>query len=118
LALVGDTADWFPGLAGLGAKTAAAVLRKYKHLENIPHAVGQWDVPGVRGAPKLAATLSADYENATLFKVLATLVTDLDVGSVENWEWTGPTADFEELCGRLDAENVVRKVQKILADRS
>lgn len=117
LALVGDTADGFPGLAGWGAKTAAAVLRTYTHLENIPHAAGQWDVPGVRGAPKLAATLSADYDNALLFKVLATLVTDLDVGQVSDWEWTGPTSEFETWCNRLDAPDVARKVQKIQADR-
>ena len=93
------------------------MLRTYTHLENIPHAAGQWDVPGVRGAPKLAATLSADYDNALLFKVLATLVTDLDVGQVSDWEWTGPTSEFETWCNRLDAPDVARKVQKIQADR-
>ena len=51
LALVGDSADGFPGLAGWGAKTAAAVLRTYGHLEQIPHAPGQWEVAGVRGVP-------------------------------------------------------------------
>ena len=79
LALVGDTADGFPGLPGWGAKTAATVLRRYGHLEDIPHAPGQWDVTGVRGAAKLAATLAERYDDALLFKRLATLDTDLGI---------------------------------------
>lgn len=118
LALVGDTADGFPGLPGWGAKTAAAVLRSYTHLENIPHAPGQWDVVGVRGVPKLAATLSEQYENAELFKVLATLVTDLDVGSVDDWRWSGPSDGFAEWCDRLDVADVAQKVTRLAAERA
>ena len=115
LALVGDSADGFPGLPGWGAKTAAAVLRRYGRVEDIPHAPGQWDVSGVRGAAKLAATLHDEFENALLFKKLATLVTDVDVGTVADWEWTGPTDGLEGWCERLDAPDVLRKVRRLAA---
>ena len=115
LALVGDTADGFPGLAGWGAKTAAAVLRSYVHLEAIPHAPGQWDVTGVRGAAKLAATLAEHYDEALLFKRIATLDTSVDVGRVEEWRWTGPTDELAEWCDRLDCPDVLRKAEKLAA---
>jgi 5'-3' exonuclease len=118
LALVGDTADGFPGLPGWGAKTAAGVLRAYGHLEQIPHAPGQWDVPGVRGAAKLAATLAEQYEHAELFKVLATLVTDVEVGTVDDWRWTGPGEGFAQWCDRLDAPDVARRVHELAASRA
>ncbi len=113
LALVGDTADGFPGLAGWGAKTAGAVLRSYVRLEDIPHAPGQWDVTGVRGAAKLAATLSEHYDDALLFKRLATLVTDLDVGTVDEWRWDGPTDELATWCDRLDCNDVLRKAERL-----
>ena len=61
LGLVGDSADGFPGLAGWGAKSASAVLARYGHLEDIPAQPGQWDVAGLRGAEKLAATLRDEH---------------------------------------------------------
>ena len=80
----------------MGARDAAAWCSpRYGHLEDIPAAAGQWDVAGLRGAPKLAATLQDNLELAVLFRLLATLVTDInDVGTVESWRWTGPTDDF------------------------
>ena len=101
LALVGDSADGFPGLAGWGAKSAAAVLARYHHLEAIPVAAGQWEV-SVRNSPRLAATLAAERDQALLFRTLARLRTDCDVGRVDDWRWTGPTPDFAALCRRLD----------------
>src|SRR5580692_1845544 len=74
LALVGDSADGFPGLAGWGAKTTAAVLARYEHLEAIPDQPGQWDVP-IRGIGSLAMTLAAQRDLAMLFRDLATLRT-------------------------------------------
>ena len=115
LALVGDTADGFPGLAGWGAKTAAAVLRRYDHLEQIPHAPGQWEVTGVRGAAKLAATLSEHYDEAVLFKRLATLDTSVDVGTPSQWRWQGPTDDLAGWCERLDAPDVLAKARRLAA---
>ncbi len=118
LALVGDSADGFPGLAGWGAKTAAAVLRRYGHIEQIPHAPGQWDVSGVRGAAKLAATLHDQFDEALLFKTLATLVTDLDVGAVDEWRWDGPTPELAAWADRLDAPDLVRNAERLAAERA
>jgi 5'-3' exonuclease len=118
LALVGDSADGFPGLPGWGAKSSAAVLRRYGRVEDIPHAPGQWDVAGLRGAAKLAATLHAEFEHALLFKRLATLVTDVEVGSVDDWRWTGPTPELATWCERLDCPDVLRNAERLAASRS
>ena len=101
LALVGDSADGFPGLAGWGAKSAAAVLARYRHLEAIPVAAGQWEV-SVRNSPRLAATLTAERDQVLLFRTLARLRTDCAVGRVDDWRWTGPAPHFADLCRRLD----------------
>ena len=95
LALVGDSADGFPGLPGWGAKSASAVLARYEHLERIPEHAIAWDVT-VRGATKLAATLAAQRDDAMLFRDLATLRTDAPVGTVDDWRWRGPTPALQE----------------------
>jgi 5'-3' exonuclease len=100
LALVGDSADGFPGLPGFGAKSAATVLAHYGHLEDIPTNAEDWEV-AVRGAAKLATTLAAQRAEADLFKVLATVRTDAAVGVVDDWQWTGPTAEFPIWCARF-----------------
>ena len=81
LGLVGDTADGFPGLPGWGAKSAAGVLARYGHLEDIPPSVADWDVPGVRGTVQLAATLRSQIELALLFRRIATVELDVEVGN-------------------------------------
>jgi 5'-3' exonuclease len=106
LALVGDSADGFPGISGWGAKSAAAVLAQYGSIETIPVDVGRWDVPGLRGAVRLSAALEADRELATLFKVIATCRTDVEVGSVDSWRWTGPTGDWSAMADRIGAGRV------------
>jgi 5'-3' exonuclease len=100
LALVGDSADGFPGLPGFGAKSAATLLARYRHLEDIPTSADDWDVT-VRGAAKLAATLVTNRADADLFKILATLRTDADVGTIDDWQWSGPTDDFPAWCQRF-----------------
>ena len=117
LGLVGDTADGFPGLPGWGAKSAAAVLARYEHLENIPPAAGQWDVAGLRGAAKLSATLQAQMSEALLFRTIATCVTDVEVGTVDDWKWTGPTAEFPAVCAELGAPRLADEAAR-LADRA
>ena len=114
LALVGDSADGFPGLPGWGAKTTAAVLRRYGHLELIPDAPGQWDV-AVRGAANLAATLAGSRELAMLFRDLATLRTQPPaMASVEELRWAGPTPRFAELCEKvLDAPGLARTAERL-----
>lgn len=114
LALVGDSADGFPGIRGWGAKTAATVLALYGHLEDIPDAPGQWDVP-VRGAASLAATLSASRDLAMLFRDLATLRREPAVmTSSANLRWAGPTPDFAALCLTvLDAPGLLSKAEQL-----
>jgi 5'-3' exonuclease len=98
LALVGDSADGFPGLAGWGAKSTAAVLARYEHLEAIPDSAHDWDIP-LRGAGPLAATLAAQRELALLFRDLATLRRDPPViRDAEELRWVGPMAAFAEFC--------------------
>jgi len=116
LGLVGDTADGFPGLPGWGAKSAAAVLLRYGHLENIPLHAGQWDIT-VRSAAKLCATLAEHYDDALLFRLIATLQFDVEVGTPAQWRWAGPTPAFAEICDRIDAPDVFAKVNRLAAAR-
>jgi 5'-3' exonuclease len=113
LGLVGDTADGFPGLPGWGAKSAALVLARYGHIEDIPPAAGQWDVPGLRGAAKLSATLQAQLSDALLFRQIATVDTDVDVGTVDDWQWRGPTGDFASVADELGAPDLVPYAQRL-----
>src|SRR5436853_3444029 len=80
LALMGDSADGYPGLPGWGAKSAAAVLARYDRLEQIPKLAVEWDVP-VRGALRLATTLAEQHERALLFRELARLRADAPIGA-------------------------------------
>jgi 5'-3' exonuclease len=110
LALVGDSADGFPGLSGWGAKSASAVLARWLHIEDIPSEPGAWEV-AVRGAPKLAATLRENFDDATLFKDLATLRVDRTLlPSVSALRWQGPTPEFDRVCARLDAAALATRV--------
>jgi 5'-3' exonuclease len=103
LALVGDAADGYPGLKGWGAKSSAAVLAKFVHLESIPLDSREWHV-NAANASALAYTLSRERERALLFRTLATLRTDIALfGDVEQLRWNGPTPAFAELSARLDA---------------
>jgi 5'-3' exonuclease len=103
LALVGDSADGYPGLEGWGAKSSAAVLAKFIHLEGIPKDWREWRV-NAANASALAATLCCDWEQAILFRKLATLRTDIPLfEDVEVLRWNGPTPAFDELAVRLDA---------------
>jgi 5'-3' exonuclease len=103
LALVGDAADGYPGLRGWGAKSAAAVLARYGHLEAIPDDWRQWGV-NANSPAALARTLAASRDLVTLFRTLATLRTDVrPFDDVEQLRWRGPTAAFEALAGRLNA---------------
>ena len=113
LGLVGDTADGFPGLPGWGAKSAALVLARYGHIEDIPASAGQWDVPGLRGAAKLSATLQAQLADALLFRQIATVDTEVDVGTVDDWRWSGPTDDFAAVAAELGAPDLVAYANRL-----
>jgi 5'-3' exonuclease len=102
LALVGDAADGYPGLPGWGAKSSAAVLARYGHLESIPADWRTWHV-NANNASALSDTLERDRERAFLFRTLATLRTDIDLfDSVDELEWKGPTSAFASMGARLD----------------
>jgi 5'-3' exonuclease len=114
LALVGDAADGYPGLPGWGAKSSAAVLARYGHLESIPADWRTWHVNA--GSPRaLADTLARERDRAFLFRALATLRTDISLfDSVDDLRWSGPTPAFAQLSARLDAavsENLPRRAR-------
>jgi len=102
LALVGDAADGYPGLPGWGAKSAAAVLAKFGHIESIPDDWQTWSVNASSPA-RLAKTLAAERDRALLFRTLATLRTDIPLfDSVDDLQWQGPTPAFAPLAAQLD----------------
>jgi 5'-3' exonuclease len=118
LALVGDSADGFPGLPGWGAKATSTVLAEYGHLEHIPAEAAEWSVT-VRGAAKLAVTLQDQFEHALLFRRIATVELDSPVSkSVDELEWTGPADDFEAMAERIGAPQLHARATKIAARRT
>jgi 5'-3' exonuclease len=115
LALVGDSADGYPGLPGWGAKSTAAVLAKFGHIELIPESVRDWHV-NVANAGSLADTLVRDRARALLFRTLATLKCDIPLfDSVDRLRWNGPTSEFDEI-GRLLDKAVTEKKPKAAGD--
>ncbi|HTA23897.1 MAG TPA: 5'-3' exonuclease H3TH domain-containing protein [Terriglobales bacterium] len=118
LALVGDAADGYPGLPGWGAKSSAAVLAKFGHLESIPLDCRQWRV-NAANASALAGTLAREQERALLFRTLATLRTDIALfDDVDQLRWNGPTPAFAALAARLDAARTETKPSKVLRSRT
>lgn len=116
LALVGDAADGFPGLPGWGAKSAAAVLDRWGHLEDIPLDPLTWDA-GVRSAAKLNATLREQFDLALLFRRIATVETDAPVGRVEDWRWSGPTDDFPAVVASLADDRLLERAARLTDQR-
>jgi 5'-3' exonuclease len=113
--LVGDSADGYPGLAGWGAKSTAAVLRRFGHIDDIP-LEGGWDVD-IRNSGKLAVTLRQQLDKALLFRRIATVELDAPVNAdPEDLRWTGPTPEFAVLCEWLDAPGLAERANR-LADR-
>lgn len=113
LGAVGDAADGYPGLKGWGAKAAAGVLSRYEHYEQIPKEPKQWD-SSIRGAAKLASVLFDCWEEALLYRKLATLRDDAPIPqSLQEMKWTGPKSSFEDVCKRLKADDLLRRVTKL-----
>ena len=113
LALVGDSADGYPGLPGWGAKSAATVLAKFGSIEEIPASSGDWGLPGLRGAEKLARTLQDQLADALLFKVIATTALDVPVGTVDEWRWQGPTPALADVAARIGAPDLAERAQRV-----
>ena len=117
LGLVGDTADGFPGLPGWGAKSTAAVLARYGHLEDIPADSHDWDIT-VRGASKLALTLKHNLADAILFRRIATIEYDAPtITDVDELEWTGPADGLDELCASVDAPGLASRAHRLAEAR-
>jgi 5'-3' exonuclease len=115
LALVGDSSDGFPGLPGWGSKSAAAVLMRFGHLEQIPESPLDWSLP-VRNASRLAHTLVQRRDEAVLYRRLATLNRDADIGdtrSLDDLAWGGvPRNRFVALCEELGFDTVRERVHR------
>jgi 5'-3' exonuclease len=111
LAVVGDSADGYPGIAGWGTKAAALVLSQYPRLEDIPRDWKEWH-PSIKRARGLSEALFSAWDDALLFRTLATLRLDAPVfDTVEDLLWKGPRPNFEETCRRLKAPDLLRRVK-------
>ncbi len=118
LAVVGDSADGFPGVAGWGEKGAASTLSLYPHLEDIPKDWQQWN-PSIKKARRLSEALFSAWDDALLFRTLATLRLDVPVfATVDELRWQGPRDNFEEVCRRMKAINLPRRVMSARAKKS
>ncbi len=109
LAVVGDSADGFPGVHGWGAKAAAATLSQYPRLEDIPKDWRNWH-PSIRKARALSESLSSAWNDALLFRALATLRLDVPVfDTLAELRWNGPRPHFEGYCRRLKSPDLLRR---------
>jgi len=118
LAVVGDSADGYPGIAGWGSKAAAAVFSRYSHLEDIPKDWRRWD-PMIRRARSLAESLFAAWDDALLFRTLATLRVDVPVfSSIDDLLWRGPGEDFKRTCERIKAPDLCRRALAMNASQT
>lgn len=118
LALVGDTADGYPGIAGWGAKAAASVLLAYNHFENIPRDADDWD-KSIRNSRKLARVLFDSWDEAILYRTLATLKTDIQLfDNVDELRWSGPKSQFEALCARLRSPDLFKRATALAARKA
>ena len=118
LAVVGDSADGFPGVPGWGAKTAALILSRYEHLESIPKDWREWH-PSIRSAQRLATTLFGSWSDALLFRTLATLRLDVPVfDTVDDLRWNGPRSNFEEQCRQMSSPELLSRARSASARKS
>jgi 5'-3' exonuclease len=109
LAVVGDSADGFPGVPGWGPKGASLVLSQYVHLEDIPKDWKEWH-PSIRSALRLSTSLFGCWTDALLFRTLATLRLDVPVfDSVADLRWKGPGSNFEEHCHRMKSPDLLSR---------
>ena len=118
LAVVGDSADGFPGVPGWGQKSAALILSQYPHLEVIPKDFRDWH-PSIRSALRLSTSLFSSWTDALLFRTLATLRLDVPVfDTVDDLRWMGPRETFEEQCRRMKSPDLLRRATSARASKS
>lgn len=109
LAVTGDSADGYPGISGWGPKAASLALTKYRHLENIPKDWRDWD-PSIRRAHPLAESLFVSWDDALLYRTLATLRLDVPMfASIDELRWKGPRNNFQQSCERLRAGELYKR---------
>lgn len=109
LAVIGDSADGYPGISGWGSKAASLALTKYRHLENIPKDWSAWDA-SIRRARPLAESLFGAWDDALLYRTLATLRLDVPMfDSIDEIRWKGPADNFQQCCERLRAADLYRR---------
>ncbi len=112
LALVGDSADGYPGIQGWGEKSTATVLSKYKHIESIPDDPNQLGL-GLGRATTLLENLKTNYKDAVLFKELSTLRTDVPLKeSLDDLKWRGATPRLKKVCQALSSESLLERIKK------
>jgi 5'-3' exonuclease len=117
LAVVGDSADGFPGLPGWGQKAAALTLSQYSHLEEIPKDWQEWH-PSIKRARLLSESLFNGWNDVLLFRTLATLRLDVPVfDTVDDLRWQGPRKSFEERCRQMKAFDLLRRVTSVESTR-
>jgi 5'-3' exonuclease len=117
LALVGDSADGFPGLRGWGPKASAETLSRYPHLEDIPKDWQKWH-PAIRRAAALSTTLFEGWADALLFRTLATLRLDVPVfDAVDDLHWQGPRRDFEGHCYQMNSPELFSRAMSASASK-
>jgi 5'-3' exonuclease len=115
LALVGDSADGYPGIAGWGAKSASTVLLRYEHLESIPEDSSQWGFGAAR-ALRLAESLRAHQEDVLLYRRLATLRQDVPLQErIADVEWRGAHERLKQICGELGSAKLPERVPRWIA---
>jgi 5'-3' exonuclease len=115
LAVVGDSADGFPGLPGWGQKAAAQTFSQYPHLEDVPKDWREWH-PSIRKARPLSESLFSGWKEALLFRALATLRLDVPVfDTVDDLRWRQPRANFEQFCARTRAPELLRRAAAVRA---
>jgi 5'-3' exonuclease len=118
LAVVGDSADGFPGVPGWGQKSAALVLSRYPHLESIPRDFRDWH-PSIRSAQRLSTSLFSSWTDALLFRTLATLRLDVPMfDEVDELRWNGPHESFEEQCRRMKSPDLLSRATRARAGES
>ena len=115
LALVGDSADGIPGIPAWGAKSAAAVIARYHHIEDIPDDTAQWDMTAGR-ARRLADNLATQKEEALLYRRLTTLRTDVPLAeAVNDLEWRGARERLRQICIELGAKDLPDRIPRWIA---
>jgi 5'-3' exonuclease len=112
LALVGDSADGFPGVPGWGAKSASLVLSQFEHLESIPEDPQEWGI-GLGHATRLADSLTEHWKEALLYRQLATLRQDVPIKErIGDLEWQGAREELKEICHKLGDERFPERITR------